>query len=286
MTTGTTAAYAPLVGLVAAVHARVAATAQPALAGEAIVGRSLTVAAPAWSAAAGTASYRWLSCNANARACSTLTGAHAATYTVAPTDLGRVLVAVVSASRQSVLSTASPVVRVAPGPIAASRPTIAGTLAEGKQLTGSAGTWTGAGPISYAYQWSRCDGRGAHCSTIRGATRTTYTQVAVDVSHTIGLTVRATDSAGGTIAYSSLAGVVGSESSSFAARAQPALTGNASVGQLLAVTHGSFTAVPESLAYAWLRCNANGRLCSPIAGAAPRATSSPPKTQAMRSSAR
>jgi hypothetical protein len=35
----------------------------------------------------------------------------------------------------------------------------------------------------------------------------------------------------------------------------------------LAVTHGSFTAVPESLAYTWLRCNANGRVCTPIAGA-------------------
>jgi hypothetical protein len=265
--TGTTAAYAPLVGLVAAVHARVAATAQPQLAGDAIVGHSLTVATPAWSATAGTTRYRWLSCNANARACSTLTGSHAATYTVAPTDLGRVLVAVVSASTQSVLSAASPVVRVAPGPVAASPPTIAGTLAEGKQLIGGAGTWTGAGPISYAYQWTRCDGRGAHCSTIRGATRTTYTQVAADVSHAVGLTVRATDSAGGTIAYSSLAGVVGRASSSFAARAQPEAVGIASVGQPLAVTHGSFTAVPESLAYSWLRCNVNGRLCTPIADA-------------------
>jgi hypothetical protein len=135
------------------------------------------------------------------------------------------------------------------------------------QLTGGAGTWTGSGPISYAYQWTRCDARGAHCGTIRGATRTTYTQVAADVSHAIGLTVRATDSAGGTIAYSSLAGVVGNASSSFAARAQPALAGIASVGQPLAVTHGSFTAVPESLAYTWLRCNANGRVCTPIAGA-------------------
>jgi hypothetical protein len=35
----------------------------------------------------------------------------------------------------------------------------------------------------------------------------------------------------------------------------------------LVVTHGSFTAVPESLAYTWLRCNANGRVCTPIADA-------------------
>jgi hypothetical protein len=33
------------------------------------------------------------------------------------------------------------------------------------------------------------------------------------------------------------------------------------------VTGGTFTATPATLAYAWLRCNANGRVCMAIAGA-------------------
>ena len=47
-----------------------------------------------------------------------------------------------------------------------------------------------------------------------------------------------------------------------------ALAGIPAVGQGLTVQGGSFTAAPASLAYAWLRCNANGRLCVPVAGAA------------------
>ncbi len=250
--TGTTAGYAPLAGLVAALHARIAATAQPALGGEAIVGSSLTVAEPLWSEAAGAPTYRWLACNANVRACSLIAGAQVDTYTVAAADAGRTLVAVVSASKQSVLSAASPVVRSAPGPVPVGRPTISGRLQEGKQLTGGAGTWAGSGSIAYAYQWSRCDAGGAHCATIRGATRTTYTQVAADVSHTLALTVRATDTAGLTTAYSSLAGLVAARDAAVVARTQPSLGGIPSVGQTLSVQGGTYTGSPATFAYAWL----------------------------------
>jgi hypothetical protein len=265
--TGTAAGYASLAGLVAAEHARIAASAQPALGGEAIVGKTLTVATPVWTAKAGAPRYRWLRCNTNARACSTIAAADADTHTVAAADAGRVLVAVVSASKQSVLSSASPIVRVAPGPVAVSRPTITGTLEQSKQVSGGGGSWEGSGTISYAYQWSRCDARGAHCSTIRGATRSTYTQVAADVSHTLALTVRATDTAGTTAAYSSLVGLVAGAGSTLVPRTQPSLAGIPAVGQTLTVTGGTFRATPTSLAYAWLRCNANGRVCAPIAGA-------------------
>ncbi len=265
--TGTAAAYASLAGLVAARHARIAATAQPALAGEALVGKTLTVAPPAWSAAAGAAAYRWLACNANGRTCVPIAGAHGDAYTIAAADRGHLLVAVVSAAKQSVLSVASPAVRVTPGPVAVARPTISGALEQGRQVTGGAGLWTGSGALAYAYQWSRCDAGGAHCSTIRGATRTTYTQVAADVGGTLGLTVRATDAAGTTTAYSSLAGVVAETAAPLVVRTPPSLAGIPSVGQALNAQGGTFTQAPESLAYAWLRCNANGRVCVAIAGA-------------------
>jgi hypothetical protein len=35
--------------------------------------------------------------------------------------------------------------------------------------------------VTYAYQWYRCDATGAHCSSIHGATRSSYTEVAKDV---------------------------------------------------------------------------------------------------------
>jgi len=201
------------------------------------------------------------------RSCAVIQGANAATYTIAAADVGRTLAAVVSASKQSVLSVASPVVRSTPGPVAVGRPTIAGTFEQGKQLTGGAGTWTGMGAISYAYQWSRCDARGAHCATIRGATRATYTQVAADLAHTLGLAVRATDAAGAATSYSSLAGLVAAPDAIVVARAQPSLAGTPSVGQTLTVQSGRYTGSPAVFDYQWLRCNANARLCVPIPGA-------------------
>ncbi len=259
-------AYAPLAGLVAPASAPFAAAAQPGLAGEAIVGRSLSVDAVRWTAAAPGATFRWLRCNANGRLCITIDGARSVGYTIAPADVGHVLLAFVTAARRTVLSVASAVVRAAPGPVLLARPSIAGALQVGSQLSGDAGVWSGGGTIAYAYQWYRCDARGSHCSTLRGATKSTYSLVAADAGRTLALTVRATDSTGTSLGYSSLVGAVAS-SSALAAREQPQLDGIPALGQELRVTAPVFATRPSSLTYAWLRCTPTVRACTPIAGA-------------------
>jgi uncharacterized protein YukE len=268
--TGTTAAYSSLAGLVTAAGKPVA-TAQPPLTGDPIAGQPLKVEAASWSAPPSATTYAWERCNANGRICAPIATATADTYTIAAGDVGHVLLAAVTATvagaPQTVLSLESGLARSAPGPVAATPPSIAGTLQQGKQLTGNAGAWAGSGAISYAYQWYRCDAKGAKCSSVHGATRATYTQVAADVDHTVALTVRATDSTGTTPAYSSLAGLVAPTAATFAATAQPTLSGGRGVGQVLKVTGGTFTATPSSATYAWLQCNPNGRLCAPIASA-------------------
>ena len=103
---------------------------------------------------------------------------------------------------------------------------------------------------------------------MHGATKGTYTLVAADVGKTIGLTVRATDSTGTTPAYASLAGLVAAKSAALAATAQPTLGGH---GGGRPGPHGRRPApgrasTPTTFTYAWLRCNANGRLCVAIAG--------------------
>jgi hypothetical protein len=259
----TTVAYSAPAGLVAP-PGGLFASAQPALTGDAVVGRSLQVASPAWSSTPAAASYAWDRCNANARLCSPIAGATSATYTVTADDVDHRLLAAVTASAQTVLSLPSPVAAAqAAGPVATVRPSLAGAPQQGKRLSGRAGTWLGSGGITHAFQWYRCDANGAHCSSIHGATKPAYTAMAKDAGATIGLTVRATDSTGTTAAYSSLTGLIAPAASPLAATAQPATTGT----KLLEVSTGTWTVTPTAFTYAWLRCNANGRLCSAIAGA-------------------
>ena len=73
-------------------------------------------------------------------------------------------------------------------------PTVSGTARVGQALTGSNGTWTGSAPITFENQWRLCNGAGASCADIAGATEPTYTPVAGDVGKTVRLRVTATNS--------------------------------------------------------------------------------------------
>ena len=265
---GTTAAYTSLAGDVASPTGALVASAQPPLDGDPIVGRPVKVEAAIWSATPSATTYAWLRCNENGRLCTAIAGATTETYTLAAADLGQTVVAAVTGAagtaKQTVLSLHSGVVRQQPGPVSTSPPSVAGQLQQGKKLTGVAGAWQGAGALTYAFQWYRCDAYGAHCSSIHGATRATYTQVAADVGKTIGLTVRATDTTGTTAAYASLAGRIVGSTSAVAATTQPTLTGTATAGQVLTIAPGTWTATPPATTYTWLRCNANGRVCMTI----------------------
>lgn len=265
---GTTAAYASVAGVVASPTSALVASAQPPLDGDPIVGQPVKVEAPAWSATPSATTYAWLRCNANGRLCTAIAGATTDTYTFTAADLGGTVVAAVTATagtaKQTVLSLRSGVVRQQPGPVSTAPPSVTGQLQQGKKLTGIAGTWQGAGALTYAFQWYRCDPYGAHCSSIHGSTKSTYTLVAKDVGQTLGLTVRATDATGTTAAYASLAGRIVASSSAVAATTQPTLTGAAAVGQVLTIAPGTWSAAPPATTYAWLRCNPNGRACVTI----------------------
>lgn len=86
-------------------------------------------------------------------------------------------------------------------------PTISGTAEVGQTLTATIGTWSGS-PTSYHFAWSVCDGTGAACVPVGGATAKIYTIPAGDVGHTIRVTVTARNSSGATAATSAATAVV------------------------------------------------------------------------------
>jgi hypothetical protein len=89
-----------------------------------------------------------------------------------------------------------------------SLPTVAGTAQEGQALTAAAGSWSGSTPMTYAYQWRRCDASGGACSSIGGAASASYTLAAADVGQTVRVRVTASNSAGSANAESSQTAVV------------------------------------------------------------------------------
>jgi DNA-binding beta-propeller fold protein YncE len=72
-------------------------------------------------------------------------------------------------------------------------PAVSGSAQVGGELSVTDGTWTGTDPITYTYQWQRCDGA---CSNIAGATGSAYTVTALDVGSSLRAVVIGTNVVG------------------------------------------------------------------------------------------
>jgi hypothetical protein len=257
------------VGPVAPAAATLVSTAQPLISGSPSPGQTVQVSTGGWTQTPASFAYQWQRCNRNGRLCAPIAGATSGSYAITAADSGHMLVALVRATAgsqaQDALSVAARVQPPAPTPTAP--PTVSGSGQEGERLTGTQGSWANGRTLSYTFNWYRCDASGAHCKSIHGATKSTYVEVAKDVGQTLGFAVRATDGGGTTTAYASLVGPIAPAGAALVATEPPAITGTASPGQLLQVSTGTWSQPPASFAYQWLRCNSNGRLCVPIAGA-------------------
>jgi hypothetical protein len=151
-----------------------------------------------------------------------------------------------------------------PPPTNTALPAITGSAAQDQVLTAGRGSWTSR-PTGYAYQWQRCDGSGASCAAVAGATGTSYTVVAADVGSTLRVQVTASNSGGSTTASSAATAVVAPPLP--ANTTLPAITGSAVQGQVLSASQGSWTGSPTGYGYQWQRCDGSGAGCSAIAGA-------------------
>ena len=84
-----------------------------------------------------------------------------------------------------------------------SPPTTSGNAQVGRTLTADPGSWSGSEPITYAYQWRRCDAAGDNCQDLPGADAKSYSPTSSDAGATLLVTVTASNSAGSDTAHSS-----------------------------------------------------------------------------------
>ena len=120
-----------------------------------------------------------------------------------------------------------------------SAPTISGQAREGNTLTANNGNWANS-PASFAYQWQQCDGSGANCNAISGATSKTYKVAAGDVDHDPAGR-RDGDQHGRLVDGDSSATDVVSSDKAPVNTAAPQVSGTAKVGEQLSASSGTWT---------------------------------------------
>ena len=173
---------------------------------------------------------------------------------------GLLLLAAGSAVAGVVRTAASP-------PVNSSLPTIAGTDQQGHTLTASNGSWGGTAPITFTYQWQRCDSSGSSCGAIGGAKSQNYVASSGDVGRTIRVQVTGTNADGTSQALSGPTAVIAATGNAPANTKQPDPSGTAQEGRTITVNHGSWSGTaPITFTYQWQSCTATNSVCSNVTG--------------------
>ena len=148
-------------------------------------------------------------------------------------------------------------------PANTSTPTISGPAQGGETLNTTNGTWSGSTPMTFTYQWQRCDNTGNSCNKITGATNQSYVVQKDDVGHRLRVSVKATNSDGSGNAVSAPTGVIANGVAP-ENTAAPVVSGTLKVDNVLSTTNGSWKHDPTSFSYEWNRCDTGGNNCRSV----------------------
>ena len=190
---------------------------EPQISGEPRVGQVQRATRGTWTGTAPiTYEYRWYRCDGagapDASDCTRISNASDNTYVARQGDSGfrlRVQVIGRNADGQDT-ATSNPTAEItSAGPRNRTEPSITGTATVGSTLQANRGQWTGSEPITYSYQWLRCNAQGENCSEIQGANDTEYEVRDSDSGRTIRVRVTARNDRGQNSAISNPTGVVG-----------------------------------------------------------------------------
>lgn len=249
-------------------------TALPVVTGTTRTGFSLSTTTGVWSGAPTiTFKYQWQRCNSTGGSCVNIVGAISSFYLLTNADVGsRLRVEVTATNTAGSAKVASEPTTVVEGlaPSNSVSPTITGVARSGQTLRTSTGTWTGSTPITFTYQWRRCNASGAACAAIVGATSNSYVLTAADVASTILVSVTATNAIGSATENSDATDVVVAGGAAGATRPSntraPSFAGVLARGKTLRAVNGTWSGTtPMTFAYQWQRCPARGTACTAIA---------------------
>lgn len=149
-----------------------------------------------------------------------------------------------------------------------SRPTISGTRRVGETLTANPGTWSGTLPITYTYQWVRCNAQMANCANRANSRRITLVDGDRGRRMLVVVTARNSD---GTGQASVNTGTIAGRASGPQNTSIPTISGTLREGETLTANPGVWSGTePIAYAYQWQRCDSNGGNCASVAGATNR----------------
>src|SRR5579864_888027 len=188
-------------------------TSLPSISGSARDGSLLTASHGSWTGSPTSYAYAWERCDNAGGSCAAIGSATSKQYTATTADVGHRLRVIVTATNSTGSGTATSratniVAATGQAPKNTSAPSISGTVKEGSTMTVDHGGWSGTNPITYAYQWQRCDATGGNCANIAGATNTSYTATSADVGNVLRVNVTATNSKSAATATTPETGIV------------------------------------------------------------------------------
>jgi hypothetical protein len=185
-------------------------TALPSISGLLQDGSLLSATTGSWSGSEPISyAYQWQLCSGIGKACENITGATGSSLKLEPSEIGKTLALVVTATNAAGSTSAtSSLTSLIEGilPKNTALPTIAGTLKLNQLLTATTGSWTGSEPITYAYQWQLCVL--GICTNVAKATSSSFLLGALDVGNTLRVIVTATNVVGSTPATSAVTGLI------------------------------------------------------------------------------
>jgi uncharacterized protein YukE len=242
-------------------------TALPGITGSLVDGQTLTASNGSWEGTSPISySYQWQECNAKGEACKNLSGATGATLGLVSSLVGDTVKVVVKATNSggsTEQASAATGVIAALLPKNTELPVITGAFEDTKSLSASNGSWSGTTPISYSYQWFKCNSAKEACTELSGATGSTLGLVSSLVGSTVKVVVKATNSGGSTEAASAVSSVIlALLPKNLSLPTTSSSTEKVEQGSTLKATKGSWEGTEPEYSYQWQKCNAAGEPAS------------------------